>query len=167
MRSARRCGRCARALKVPALLLAVFGVGGCGPEIVYDEYRELPGAWTYADSLRFDYEIADTARAYDLRLSLKHRDVFANQNLYARFVTVYPDGRRQSEPLSLELADGSGQWLGSCSGAVCELVIPLQLNTRYPAPGRYGLVLHQYMREASVAGVEGVGLRLVASEAQN
>ena len=139
-----------------ALLLA------CGPEVVYERDVPLPGAWTYADSVSFSYEIADTSRAYDLQLSLKHTDAFATQNLYARFVTVYPDGRRQSEPVSLELADARGQWQGDCRGAVCELAIPLQDSARFPMAGEYGLVVHQYMRSEELGGVEGVGLRIFA-----
>ena len=134
----------------------------CGPDVVYERDVPLPGTWTYADSVTFAYDIADTSRAYDLQLSLKHTDAFATQNLYARFVTVYPDGRRQSEPVSLELADQTGRWLGDCSGEACELRIPLQDSTRFPLPGEYGLVVHQYMRTDALTGVNGVGLRISA-----
>ena len=145
-------------LAVPVAIL----LSACGPEVVYEHDVPLPGAWAYADSVSFDYDIADTSRAYDLRLSLKHTDAFATQNLYTRFVTVYPDGRRQSEPLSLELADAYGRWLGDCRGADCTLEIPLQDSTRFPVPGRYGLVVHQYMRTEAVDGVRGLGLRIFA-----
>ena len=136
----------------------------CGPEVIYEEDVSLSGTWTYADSVSFAYDIADTSRAYDLQLSLKHGDAFGTQNLYTRFVTVYPDGRRQSETVSLELADARGRWQGDCSGEECELVIPLQDAARFPAVGRYGLVVHQYMREEAVSGVDGVGLRVAVAE---
>ena len=145
-----------------ASLLASLALVACGPDVIYERDVPLPGTWTYADSVSFAYDIPDTSRAYDLQLSLKHTDAFATQNLYARFVTVYPDGRRQSEPVSLELADQAGRWLGDCSGAACELRIPLQDSTRFPLPGTYGLVVHQYMRDEALDGIDGVGLRIFA-----
>ena len=147
-----------------SLLALTTLLAACGPEVVYEEEVALPGTWSYADSVSFAYDIGDTSRAYDLRLSLKHRDAFATQNLYTRFVTVYPDGRRQSEAVSLELADARGRWQGDCSGEGCELVIPLQDAARFPAAGRYGLVVHQYMREEAVAGVDEVGLMVMVAE---
>lgn len=148
---------------VSPLLVSVL-LYACGPEVVYEEGFPLPGVWTYADSLAFEYDIADASRAYDLQLSLKHDDAFATQNLYARFVTVYPDGRRQSEAVSLELANARGQWQGACAGEACELVIPLQDSARFPEAGRYGLVVHQYMREAEVGGLNRVGLKVAVAE---
>ncbi len=137
----------------------------CGPELIFEEAYELPaGTWTYADSVVFAYEIVDTSRSYDLVLDIHHRDVFATQNLYGQFTTVYPNGTRQTEPLSLELADNSGQWLGECAGEDCTLTLPLQVSTRYPAAGRYEMVVRQFMRRDSVEGVSGFGLRIVVAD---
>jgi len=144
--------------------IVLYGIVGCGPEEIYSENYELPGAWSYADSAVFAYDIADTSRAYDLTLTVEHTDAYATQNLYARFVTHYPDGTVQSEAVSLELADRFGQWLGTCSGPACELSIPLQVGAHYPEPGRYGLTLHQYGRERELPEITGLGLAVTASE---
>ena len=146
-------------LGVMALLL----LSACGPAVVYDEEVALPGQWTYADSAVFAYEIADTSLRYDLQLSLKHTDAFPTQNLYARFVTAYPNGLRESQPVSLELADKYGRWLGDCGGERCTLTVPIQRGAQYPEPGRYGLILHQYGRTEALNGVEGVGLSVTVA----
>ena len=141
--------------------LLAFGLlmfAACGPRVVYEQQVSLPGYWSYADSAVFEYTIADTSLAYNLKLSLQHTDAFATQNLYARFVTHYPNGTVQSEPVSLELADRFGQWLGECSGADCTLDLTLQEAARYPEPGTYGLTLHQYGRSDSLSGVTGIAL---------
>ena len=141
--------------------VALLLLSACGPTIVYEESVPVSGeAWTYADSLAFAYEIVDTAKAYDLELTVEHTDAFATQNLYARFVTAYPSGLRESEPVSLELADRFGRWLGDCSGAECSLTLRLQEGARFPEPGRYGLTLHQYGRTESLGGVLGASLRI-------
>ncbi len=149
-----------------ALITACISLAfaACGPEVVYEQHHDLPGEWSYADSVTFAYEIADTSRAYDLVLEIDHEDVFATQNLYAQFTTIYPDGSRQTEPLSLELADGSGRWLGDCSGEDCALSLPLQVSTRYPAVGTYAMVLRQFMRQDPIPGIEGFGLRIAVAD---
>ena len=146
---------------------ALLTLTACGPEVIYEQHHDLPGEWSYADSVAFGYDIADTSRAYDLVLEVDHEDVFATQNLYAQFTTVYPDGSRQTEPLSLELADGSGRWLGDCRGEQCTLSLPLQVSTRYPDPGSYAMVLRQFMRQDSVPGLDGLGLRISVSKPAN
>ena len=130
----------------------------CGPEIIYQEHKELPGYWMYADSLSFAYTIADTSQSYDLVLTVEHTDEFPTQNMYTRFVTSYPNGLRQSEPVSLELSGRFGEWLGSCSGAACRLSIPLQAAAKFPEPGDYGLTLHQSGRKDTLQAVSGVEL---------
>ncbi len=146
-----------------SVLIAGFGVS-CGPELVYESRTELPSQWTYADSVSFDYEIVDTSRAYDLALSFDHSTAFATENLYAQFITRYPDGSRQAEALSLVLADRFGSWLGDCAGESCTLLIPLQDSARFPTPGRYGLTVKQYMRRDSLLGPQALGLRVSVAE---
>ena len=157
-----------RTLRAAANFLLALGAAGfgvsCGPDLVYEARQEMPGVWTYADTVAFDYEIADTTRAYDLSLGVEHSTAFATENLYAKFVTRYPNGEVQEESVSLALADAFGNWLGDCAGDRCELKVPLQDSARFPAPGRYGLTLRQYMRQDSVEGPLAIGLRITGAE---
>ena len=159
--TARRRGSSAGRLaaRCAALSLCVLAAA-CGPAVVYEESVALPGAWSYADSASFAYEIADASRAYDLELTIRHTDVFPTQNLYARFVTVYPDGRRESQPVSLELADKRGAWLGDCRGGDCARELLIQEAARFPVAGTYGLTLHQFGRRDTLPGVTGLRLRV-------
>ena len=144
-------------------MLALVGLSACGPELVYEKDHPLPGIWTYADSIEFSYEIQDIEKAYDLYLEVAHTDVFPTQNLYTRFVTSYPNGLRQTDEVSLELADKFGQWLGNCSGETCQLRIPLQQDTKYPEAGDYGLTIHQYGRQDSLQALMGLSLKIYVS----
>lgn len=148
--------------RLPSLLaLAVLLLSACGPTVVYEEEVTFEeGHWSYADSVVFSYAIEDTSLAYDLSLSLKHKDTYATQNLYARFVTHYPNGTLQSEVVNLTLADRFGRWLGDCAGADCALSIPIQEGARYPEPGVYGLTLHQYGRKDTLQGIQGFALEV-------
>jgi len=145
--------------------MMTVGLSSCGPELVSEQMHTFPGQWTYADSVVFEYEIKDVERTYDLVLDVAHTDIYPTQNLYTKFVTIYPNGLRDEETVSLELADRFGQWLGECSGEACELHIPLQQNAKYPEAGKYGLTIHQYGRQDSLQALRSLGLAIyVAAE---
>ena len=95
-----------------AFSMLFVGFISCGPALVHEQQHPFPGQWTYADSVQFQYEIQDTDKAYDLVLSVLHTDIYPTQNLYTQFVTIYPNGLRDAEPVSLELADRFGQQCG-------------------------------------------------------
>lgn len=141
--------------------LLFISLSACGPEVIFEQREDLPGIWSYQDSVAFRYTIVDTNSGYDLELLVNHTDAFATQNLYARFVTVYPNGLRQSEEVSLELADKFGQWLGDCKGADCSLKLQIQQRAKFPEPGEYGLILHQFGRRDSLEALTGIGLRVL------
>ena len=143
------------------LLLSFFlcTLFACGPDYLYEAERPLTDAtWTYADSLRFDFEIEETDRVYDLFLDVTHSPDYAYQNLYTRLFTDFPNGQRLDQTLSLELADKTGRWNGDCGGTRCTVRIPLQERAYFPLPGTYALTVHQYMRKEALPGIEAVGL---------
>ena len=141
-------------------LFCLLGLlASCGPAYLYEAERPLPDAtWTYADSLSFDFDIADTTAVYDLYLDVTHRPDYAYQNLYTRILTAFPNGQRLDQTLSLELADKTGRWNGDCGGTRCTVRIPLQERAYFPLPGTYALTVHQYMRKEALPGIEAVGL---------
>ena len=143
--------------------LVGFGVS-CTSSPLYEKRVELPGVWTYADSLGFEFEVVDTTARYDLVMTLAHSPEFANENLYTLIRTTYPDGRVVSDQVNLSLADTYGNWHGACSGETCTLDIELQRGARFDESGSYRLSVHQYSRIDSLAGVSGVGLRVSPSE---
>ena len=140
-------------------------LAACGPNIIYEKETPIPdAAWTYADSLTFDFAIVDTAGIYNLFLDVTHGPDYAYQNLYTRLVTEFPDGRTLDQTLSLELADKTGRWNGNCGGTTCTARIALQEGAYFDLAGEYTLTVHQYMRKASLPGVQAVGLAVEKTE---
>ena len=138
---------------------------GCGPAVIFEEERALPnGLWTYANAQRFDYEIQDTAKRYDLILELEHDADFEHQNVYVRLATILTNGKADSQIVSLQLADRFGIWEGDCNKERCTVSIPLQTNTFFPEPGKYALVAEQYGRQDSLSGIYSLGLGVIEQE---
>lgn len=153
-------------MRIAALLaycMAALLLAGCGgPEVVFEQSQDFSNqGWAHADSVSYAYTISDTSRQYDLVLIVDHTDAFAYENFYVQLDTYLPDGQHLRQPLSLELADNFGQWHGECGSAGCSMAISLQEGTRFTAPGEYRQVVTQFSRDEVLAGVTGLGYRVV------
>lgn len=145
------------------LILVMFAVS-CGKSYHYDAEKTITdGVWNYADTLLFAYNISDTASRYNLYIDISHADTFSTQNLYLRFHTVFPDGKRTSSVLSFDFYDSKGANKGACSGGDCTLRSVIQEKAMFKQPGEYQLVIEQFMRQDSVKGVQSVGLMVEKS----
>ena len=143
------------------IFLTVSLLTACGQPALVDREIDIPDAgWTYADTLRWDFEVADTNAIYDLLLSVEHGTDFRYQNCYVRFHTLFPLGEVLSEQVSLELQTPVGQWLGNCGSSDCKLTIPIQQNAFFNQPGKYAILMEQYMRQDSLPGLASFNLRI-------
>lgn len=151
-------------LFIASALLCLL-MASCGPTVVYErEYDIIESGWTYADSLSFDFNIKDTTLTYEYLLDLAHSAYFPQQNFYVKLHTRFPSGKRSSQQLSLQLADNFGQWYGDCSGAGCNLSIPILQNARFESAGSYSLIVEQFTRDNPLQEISAVGLRVVVTE---
>ena len=77
----------------------------CGKKFNFFQ-EEIIGnqGWTYNDQVKFTFEIEDTSSYYDIYLMLDHSQDFSYQNLYTRFNTTFPSGKKVSDIVSLEMA---------------------------------------------------------------
>jgi len=140
------------------LLSLVFISVACGPDYAYQQTYEIEGdAWSYADSLTFEFEVPDTNTIYDLYLEIKHAADYSNQNLYVRIHTNFPAGQQLTEQVSLELSD-KGRWEGTCRGDWCTVRIPIQSGAYFNQTGAHRFVLEQYMRRNPVEGIRSLGM---------
>ena len=144
------------------LFSTLFILFSCGPKYALKQsYTIENNAWTYADSLRFEFNIADTTTLYDLLLDIKHTTAFSSQNLYTRISTQFPSGTRLSKPLSLELANAAGEWQGNCNAKSCTLEIPIQQGAYFNQAGSYAITIEQFMRDSVVNGVQSITLKVI------
>lgn len=154
--------------RILGMLLAAVMLWACGRDYAYEKTFDIDQAsgWTYADSLRFDFEVTDTLRIYNLYLELAHTLAYPYQNLYVRLHTTFPSGQRITEVVSLELAEKTGVWLGDCGGSDCELAIPIQQGAYFNQAGAYRLVVEPFMRIDSLPGIQSVSFLLEETEEQ-
>lgn len=150
-------------MNYPFFIIAILVVflAGCQNGVVFEKQYDLKdAAWTYADTLDFEFEIEDTLKIYNLYLDIAHSTEYGFENLYINIYTQFPTGERIKELVSLELADKGGIWLGDCDAESCELEVPIQENAFFNLPGKYKITLEQYMRKNPLEGIIRMGLKI-------
>ena len=97
-------------------------------------------------------------------MDVVHADTFNFQNAYVKLHTVFPNGQRLDQQLSLELANKAGAWNGECSGKTCTALIALQQGTFFNQLGKYKLTIEQFMRYEPVKGINKIGFLMEKTE---
>lgn len=144
------------------LLFAMILAGSaCGPYYFYDEQFTIDDAkWVYADTIEFNFDIADTIATYDLMLDVDHSTSYAYQNIYVKIFTTFPDGTRLQQEVPIDFADSKGAWYGKCGSTMCNLRVMLQEGAHFDQIGRHQLRILQFMRIDPLPGIRAIALKL-------
>lgn len=150
---------------LPFLILLACLCSACGPTVIFEEEMQVPEAgWAYPDTAHFNFTISDPETAYNFVLHLEHGTEFPYQNFYVNLHTGFPNGTRNSQQLSLQLAGTFGAWKGDCSGASCDMDITFLRNARFEQVGDYYLTIEQHSREPVLGSISNVGFSVEESE---
>jgi gliding motility-associated lipoprotein GldH len=150
---------------LPFLFLLACLCSACGPTIIFEEEIQFPATgWAYPDTARFNFSITDPETAYNFVLHLEHGTDFPYQNFYVNLHTGFPNGKRNSQQLSLQIAGAVGEWKCKCSGASCDRDITFLRNARFEQAGDYYLTVEQHSREPVLSAIEGIGFSVEVSE---
>lgn len=142
------------------LLLSVifFAMSSC-QTYFFDEKNEFKdGEWNFKTLVDFKFNIDDTTRVYNLFLEVNHSTEYSAQNFYSRVHVRFPDGQERKQQISVELADGRGEWIGKCSGKNCVRRIPFMPNAVFDRTGNYQLKFEQFSRTETLKGVKSMRL---------
>lgn len=145
--------------------IILFSFSACEEEGIYFK-KSLPindAAWGYEDVKTFDFSIADTTSRFDLVLDLNHGTDYAFENIYVVVHTSFPSEKTISDKISLELASGTGAWLGKCSTDECTISILLQEQVKFPEKGNYQIAFEQFNRAESVKAMKNLSFKIYKS----
>lgn len=148
-------------MKFPFIFLTFIALvfSACGPSYLFEEKKDIPnGQWANRDTLDFKFNVTDITAIYNILVDFAYADSFPNQNIYVKFYTRFPDGKRLSKPLSFDFFDPIGNPSGKCSGGVCSAQIAIQQNAFFEKAGEYTITLEQFGRQDPMPGIKSVGL---------
>jgi len=150
-------------IKFTVLILSIVGILSCGGKVIYQETKAITEPWNAQDSISFMYEITDTIVPYDLMLEIVHTPTYSYENLYVMVNTLFPDGTIKRGPLTLQLSNNNGSWIGKCNDEQCDTKLYLSSKAYYKTPGKYTLSFAQFSRNEQLPGVKSLTLSVLQS----
>jgi gliding motility-associated lipoprotein GldH len=129
---------------------------------------DLGGGWEKGRTITFRPGIEDSTANYRIDLDLRHVYGFGHRSLKLRTRIESPSGKVRIEENEIQVRKNDGvqdpEYLGSCSGDICDLRAVLIQDIRFTERGEYRIDIRHRMASETLAGVLGVGLVLKSSE---
>ena len=147
------------------LLLLVLS--SCNKNRVFEKNNDLPdNSWKIADVQKFEFEIKDTSKKYNIYFNVRNAVFYEYYNLYVKHTLTGPDGKEVSANLhEIFLMDKkTGKPLGEGAGDIFDHQTLALKNQQFSQPGKYTITLQQYMRRDPLPGIMAVGVRVDEQE---
>lgn len=142
-------------------LLLSFILTSCDPNRVYEDNIDMPTAtWDKNNKLKFEVDITDTLTPYNVYVNIRNSGNYQFSNIYMFIDVTFPDGNVYRDTLEGQLADASGQWLGSGLGDIWDNKLPYKQSVRFPKSGKYIFEIEQAMRTDQLEDILDAGLRI-------
>lgn len=144
-------------------LLSLFALLGCNqPDLVFEQYQQLPPAGWHQDSaVVFEVSIQEVEPAYFIRLNLRHTVEYPLANLYLFREIKQGESRAFGDTVNISLADAYGEWNGDGFGDLRTLSVPYRPEpVHFKKPGTYTFYLKQGMRLTPLPGIQDIGISL-------
>ena len=155
------------------LFLGLLFFASCDEKRVYDNYESISGEWHRDSLVRFRFEAPDTLRNYNFFINLRNNSEYDFSNIYLITELNFPNGKVISDTLQYEMAEPSGEWLGTGFGDVKESKLWYKENVRFTEPGEYLVTVQQAMRRRDsiggikkLEGITEVGFRIEDNKQQ-
>jgi len=153
-----------RAFSIVLYLLA--GLMSCQGNIAYQQNRSLDnGKWFEKNILKFEFEINDLEKDYQMYYTFENGLDFPNYNLYLNFYLEDAQGnilRQQlQQVLFFDSKTGYPTGKSNFSGNRFTNEILALEKIKFSKKGKYILKLKQYMRKDPVPEIWSVGIKLM------
>lgn len=147
------------------LFISILFICACGPTPYFEEAIDVDSNnWNYDQKVNFTVDTNDTLSMYNMHLIVSHSDEFSYQNLYLNITTSFPSQEDRQERLNIELSDEKGQWVGKCSGGICQTKVYLIDDFKFPEEGKYNFSVEQLSREENLKGISQLALEIFKAE---
>lgn len=137
-------------------------LSSCEESPYFEEYLRVSDKGWQADSAAsFTVEINDTTAAYALVFNLRANDNYPYSNLYLFRKILSEESIEYADTAQIILADAYGRWLGDGVGELKTFQRPYRKEPlSFRKKGIYTFEFTQAMRNATLAGVEEIGLSI-------
>lgn len=141
------------------VILFALLLSSCNHKDNFAFNEQLPDTgWSRFYKANFYAEVADSALAYDISVSLRNSYEYPFRNIFLFITTTSPSGQSIRDTIEYQLADERGDWYGKGLGDLHNLTLPYRTNVLFPSSGEYKFTIEQGMRKDNLIGIVDVGL---------
>lgn len=146
---------------------ALLGVSACGDSSVASMNSDIKGGcWNMIDTLDLTFENTDTSKVYRVQFPLTFTDAYSYRNIYLRILVQPPSGPAGGEAFNFDIQDEYGEWYGDFDGESATYDLELPDPFRMNQLGTYRFRLVHFMRDVSLCGITGAGIRLLPASGE-
>lgn len=152
---------------VPILIILVTCLVSCDSKRVFDQYKSIPGTWNKDSIITFTLHNMDSVANYNLFINVRNNSAYAYSNLFLIAQIQFPQGKVITDTLEYQMAQPTGEWLGTGFGDVKENKLWYKENVKFNEPGEYQVSIQQAMRKrdsergiTDLKGITEVGFRI-------
>lgn len=146
-----------------SLLIVILSICiiSCGKISFYESYHPLNKAhWILQDTAKFEINIQDTTRLYQINAMIRHYNSYNYQNLWIYQKTTYPDSTYFETKRNLTLGDKMGQWYGVGLNDIVNVEVPMEQNVKFSKQGTYTFEFTHAMRDNKLEDVIDFGIKI-------
>ena len=151
------------------LSLVVFSVlcGSCDSERIFEnnvEFRDRN--WKIAQSVQFEFQIADTSRRYNLWMNIRNSLDYPYARIFVNYDLQKDSATLTKKMMAAYLFDQkTGKPFGNTGiGDIYDHQFPILKNYSFDKAGVYKIRLNQFMRMDTIPGILAVGVRVEKAE---
>ncbi len=146
-----------------ALLLFIL-VAGCDSKRVFEDNVEFKDrSWKLSQQARFQFQISDTAKKYNVLLNVRNSLDYPYARLFVNYELLTADSALLSKKMISDYLfdQKTGKPFGNSGiGDVYDHQFPILKNFSFKKTGQYKMNLQQFMRLDTVPGILAVGIRV-------
>ena len=138
------------------------GFNACTNTTLIDEYAPIENAkWTYTQVPKFEVNITDTSKQYNLYLNIRNEGNYKYNNIYLLFHITTPNKQESTNRFNFKLANNQGQWYGKSGiGDLYDCQITIGKGMKFTQKGIYTFAIEQNMRQNPLEGITDIGIKI-------
>lgn len=134
----------------------------CEPNRTFEKNISIIGhEWDYYQKPRFEIDIRDTSKPFDIYLNIRHTEKYPFSNLWIELHTLFPSGKTNTTKHQVELGDNSEmKWNSECLKDICNAQIQIITGHRFSESGTYRFTISHIMRTNPLPEIMDIGLKI-------
>ncbi len=131
----------------------------CSNNEIFNKSIDLPDSlWNYQDTLKFDFNVSQTNKTYNVFIQLKNTENYKYSNLFIFSEIKGPKNESIIDTIECIICDQKGKWYGKKKSNLWYNKLMFRKRIRFPEKGKYQFLFVQGMRNDNLKNITNFGI---------